>query len=291
MKIQAFCALLVVLAIVGSGASAGASVQAAGHFTDPRGDNGGGAADVITVDASDDGKGVILVDVGFEPTQVLPQGDSIQLEFDTDRNPSTGDQAGGDYGLVIFGVPGSNPVAFAFFKLSQTGAVQIHADSLVVTWSLGHIAMRIAAADLGGPATFDFWVVSFHGDAANPDGFDFAPDRDSFTYRVGDAPTETLNIVGPVTAVKARAGKTWAIAYRITSVSGASLSTVEVACHASLGGKALSGRPTLAATATFGIALCSYKLPKSAGGKTLKGTMDLTYEGVTAHKTFVARVH
>jgi hypothetical protein len=268
--------------------SAGASVRTAGHLTDPRGDNGS-AADIITVDASDS-NGVISVDVGFEPVQILPQGDSIQLEFDIDRNPSTGDQAGGDNGLVMFGVPGPNPLAFAFFKLSQSGAAQIHVDSLVGNYSPGHVAMKIAAADLGGPATFDFWVVSFHGDPANPDGLDFAPDRGALTYRIGDAPTQTLNIVGPVTPVKARAGKTWAIAYRITSVSGASLSTVQLACHASLGGKALAGRPVFAATATFGIAECSFKLRKPSHGKTLKGTMDLTYEGVTAHRSFSVRV-
>src|SRR5262245_8425316 len=205
MKTQRICVLLIALAIVGTGASARASVQAAGHFTDARGDNGS-AADVVMVDASDN-SGTISVDVDFEPTEVLPPGDSVQLEFDTDRNPSTGDQYGGDYGLVMFGVPGANPVAFAFFKLSQSDAVQIHVDSLSVTWSLGRVAMKIAAADLGGTTAFDFWVVSFHGDAANPDGLDFAPDRGSFTYRIGDAQTQTLGIVGPVTAVKARAGK------------------------------------------------------------------------------------
>jgi hypothetical protein len=288
MKIRAAYVLVVVLGIVGGAASAGASVQA-GHFADARGDNGS-AADVVTVDASDDGKGNISVDVGFEPTQVLPQGDSIQLEFDTDRNPSTGDRGGGDYAMVMFGVPGSNPVAFSFYKLSQSGATQIHVDSLSATWSLGHVAMKIAAADLGGPATFDFWVVSFHGDGANPDSLDFAPDQGTFTYRIGDAQTQTLNIFGPVTSVKARAGKPWAIAYRITSISGASLTTVEVACHASVGDKQLPGHPVFAATSTFGLALCSFKLPKSAHGKTLTGVMDLTYEGVIAHKSFTVRV-
>jgi hypothetical protein len=107
----------------------------------------------------------------------------------------------------MFAVPGPNPLAFAFFKLSQSDAVQIHVDSLSATWSLGHVAMKIAAADLGGAPTFDFWVVSFQGDPANPDGLDFAPDQGSFTYRLGDAQTQTLDITGPVTAVKARAGK------------------------------------------------------------------------------------
>ncbi len=111
-------ALVVVAAIVSGTVSAGASVRTAGHLTDPRGDNGS-AGDIIAVDASDS-NGVISVDVGFEPSQVLPPGDSIQLEFDIDRNPSTGDQAGGDYGLVLFCVPGPNPLAFAFFKLSRS---------------------------------------------------------------------------------------------------------------------------------------------------------------------------
>jgi|SRR5262245_39516100 len=190
----------------------------------------------------------------------------------------------------MFGVPGPNPLAFAFFKLSQSDAVQIHVDSLSATWSLGHVAMKIAAADLGVAATFDFWVVSFHGDAANPDAFDFVPDRGSITYRLGDATTQTLTITGPLTSVKARAGKTWAIAYRITSLSGASLSTVELACHASVGGRTLPGRPIFAATALFGIAECAFKLPRSSRGKTLKGVMDLTYEGVTAHQSFSVRV-
>jgi hypothetical protein len=289
MKTATLCSLLAGLAIFGGGASAGASVQAAGHFTDPRGDNGS-AADVLTVDASDS-NGTISVDVGFEPSQVLPQGDSIQLEFDTDRNPSTGDQDGGDYGLVMFGVPGPNPLAFAFFKLSGSSAVQVHVDSLSSTYALGHVAMKIAAADLGGTTSFDFWVVSFHGDASNPDAFDFAPDRGSFTYRIGDAQTQTLNVFGPVTALKAHAGKTWAVEYRVTSISGASLDTVQIACHGSLGGKALAGHGSFVAIAGHpGFAICQYKLPKSARGKTLKGTMDLTYEGVTAHESFAVRV-
>jgi hypothetical protein len=68
------------------------------------------------------------------------------------------------------------------------------------------------------------------------------------------------------------------------------LSTVQLACHGSVGGKALVGRPLFEATATFGIALCSFMLPKSARGKTLRGTLELTYEGVTAHKSFAVRV-
>jgi hypothetical protein len=247
--------------------------------------------DLETVDASDDGKGTVFVDVGFEPTQVLPVGDVVQLEFDTDRNVATGDESGGDYGLLLLGTGGPNPVGFAFFKWSGSDFVQVHVDSLVTTWSLGHVAMKIAASDLGGTTGFDFWVLSVHGDTPQPGAADLAPDRGFWTYGIGDAQTATLSITGPVGALKARAGKRYSIAFIVASVSGAPLTTLQLACHASIAGKTISGRAGFGGTATRGVATCSLKLPKRARGKVLKGVLDLTFEGVTNHQTFSARVH
>lgn len=280
----------IVLAVLMVGGTSASAATAPGHFADAR-DDGGTAADLATVDVSDDGAGVMSIDVGFVPNEVLPVGDHVELDIDADQNVSTGDESGGDYRLVMFGVSGANPVGFAFFKWSGSEFVQVHADSLQVTWSLGHVVMKIAAADLGGATAIDFWVWSLHGDNPQRGDFDVAPEDGSWTYRLGGALTQTLTVRAQVGVVRARAGKTYSITFVISSVSGNPLTTLQLACQGSIRGKTIPGKAGFNGTATRGAATCYLKLPKSARRKTLEGVFDMTFEGVTTHNSFVVRLH
>ena len=60
-----------------------------------------------------------------------------------------------------------------------------------------------------------------------------------------------------------------------------------VTCKATIGGAAV---PVKAKRLRNGVAACVWSLPRSASGKQLKGSVSVTTKGVTASRSFVARV-
>jgi hypothetical protein len=59
-----------------------------------------------------------------------------------------------------------------------------------------------------------------------------------------------------------------------------------IACRGSLAGKKLTGRGAFAADEVA----CSWRLPKSASGKRLSGSVSVTFQGVVAKRSFGLRV-
>ena len=85
---------------------------------------------------------------------------------------------------------------------------------------------------------------------------------------------------------KAVAGKTFTVSTEVTNngrgVKGA------VTCTAKLGGKPLSGAHHTSTAA--GKATCSWRLPGSAHGKSLTGTIKETYKGKHVSRSFSTKV-
>ena len=69
--------------------------------------------------------------------------------------------------------------------------------------------------------------------------------------------------------------------------TGAQVKSGAVSCTATIGRKRLRVR---SARFRNGLAACSWQVPSSAAGKTLRGTVRLTFEGATTSRTFVRRV-
>ena len=108
---------------------------------------------------------------------------------------------------------------------------------------------------------------------------------------VGPLPNLSTVNIDLAKANNAPAGLKASEEMQLINSSGNPLSTLQLACQGSIGGKTIRGNADFKGIATGGAATCYLKLPKSARGKRLEGVFDLTFEGVTTHNTFVVRVH
>jgi len=85
---------------------------------------------------------------------------------------------------------------------------------------------------------------------------------------------------------KPKAGSTVVASVRVTK-GGSPLRPTRVACSASIGSAKVKG----ASKAASGLASCLFKTPKSAKGRTLRGSVSFSADGTTFTKPFAAKLH
>jgi len=88
-----------------------------------------------------------------------------------------------------------------------------------------------------------------------------------------------------VSPAKPKAGSTVVAAVRV-SVGGAPVRPTGIACAGTIGSAKLKGAPKAAS----GSASCLYRTPKSAKGKTLRGTISFSARGTKLAKRFVVKL-
>ena len=214
--------------------------------------------------------------------------------LDTDGNPSTGDPQGDGADYAIQLVSG----AVDLFQWSNNDYVPAPSQSsLVYSYTAGGPMIKVSAADLGKAKALSFSVFAASGitvdSSGNPDfsnsAADFAPDAGHGTYSYKVLTKLTLSVVVFTTTPKpARAGKLFAAGLAVTeSDTGGPVKSGTVTCAATVGGKQLAAAAHAVAN---GIALCAWRLPKTAKGKTIRGTVTLVVQGVKAAKSFSVKV-
>jgi hypothetical protein len=277
-------ALFVALSVAspaGSAPFAPAAIHApsAMFFSDAAGDSGA-APDITDVDVGNDvvaGPIVFWITLPNRPDDLVA-GDSLAVLLNTDRNPDTGG-GGIDYGI---GVDGES---VGLGRWDGTTLAPVEAPSLVARFSKVDKAIRVAIHpnDLGGTTAFDFFVGAFSGDDLDsaPNG----PPGWSYTLISG---RPVLSIAGSAVLPKRPlAGKPLAVAMQVVRGDiNEVLAQGKVTCSLKVGTKSV--RATRSGF-TSGVAFCSWKVPTSAKGKLLRGTISLTYGGVTAKKSFSVR--
>lgn len=248
-------------------------------FTDPGGDSGG-APDVTAVAVTNDAAGNMTFTVRTNQAALAADA-AVLIVFDIDQNPQTGSN-----GVeAVFAVASDG---WEFVKWNGSQLAPASAASANGSYANGVATFKVSKADLGGIEKFTFWAEAYQVDASgNVVAQDSAPDgSDAYEYAI--AKPLTLR-AGTATAVPARprAGKAFAVRTRITrGDTGGPLASGTVRCAVRVGTAPLRAGGRVAG----GVAVCNMTIPKKAKGKLVRGTMTITFRGVSTTKTFAYRV-
>ena len=254
--------------------------KADASYTDPAGDSGT-APDITAVTAANDPAGTNLTfTVRTNQPTLLPDA-AVFIVFDTDQNAQTGSS-----GVESFFIISSD--GWEFVKWNGTQFAPANATSANGSYANGVATFKISKADLGVGAKFTFWSDTAQFDAnGNVTGEDTAPNGDD-AYEYVIAKPLSLR-AGTTTTVPARprAGKAFAVRARITrGDTGGPLASGAVTCTVRVGTAPIRATGRVAA----GVAVCNMTIPKTAKGKLVRGTMKVTFQGVSTTKTFSYRV-
>lgn len=220
---------------------------------------------------ANDNEGVLTIGLHIHNRTSFVGSEAYGVFFDTDLNPATG-AAGAEYrvrltseGTILGKWDGTK-----FQPLSTMAAAE---------WRPGYgPVFQINTSDMDGVKSFGF--IIFATDGVNGD---LAPNSGSWSYEL--TPLE-LTIQG-LAVDRAKAGRPFSA--RMAIVRGdlnAPLAEGTVACTARLGAKTLGGTGSFAGGRT----VCSWRLPKTARGKRLAGTVAVNFQGVDARRSFSIRV-
>jgi len=292
VTVIAFAALGIALPVAafGSAAHTAANTQT---YPDSTGEDPS-APDITSVVVSNDDAGNITfkIDVSNRPTFTSDM--AFFLLLNTDNNTSTGDTdlLGSDYLVEL------DPGAVGLGKWNGSNFdFSVAQSSLTFSYDATGATIHVSQADLGGVKVLAFAAEAISGivtDASgNPDltnaHRDLAPDpgHGLFTYNVLTKLilARTAFTTTPVTA-KAGSGFSASLAATENDTNGP-VTGATITCVATLKGKRLPATHALG----NGVASCFWRLPKTAKGLTLRGTITVTKQGAKLVKSFAVKVH
>ena len=295
----ALCAL-VALVVVGAGHAGGAAARAnSATFPDSTGEDAQGP-DIVTVRVANDDRANLTFTVNIPNRPTLTGDMIVLLSLDTDANPASGDpeSLGSDYAIELDG-PLTGQAGVALFRWNGTEftADGVAQRSLVFSYANGAATIRINASELGATRRFSFGVIAVSGVVLAPSGepdftnirVDLAPDAGHglHSYDVRTAPPSLVVRSFRSSPARPRAGRPYTVSGTVArSDTGAVIQSGRVICRASIAGRTLRGRPAF----VRGRASCSFSIPASASGKTIRGSMTVVSLGVRKVQSFSARI-
>jgi hypothetical protein len=242
----------------GSSPSLGAAVT----FTDPAGDSNG-APDITTVAIGDDFETGTITLAVKAPGGPQTSDSVLNVWFDVDKNPATGDQNGNEFitAVDMVGHWGFWHWNGSDWESALSPTVHLGKDGETQVWSFNK-------TDLGGTAGFATYVVG----AVRGGGRDRAPDAGAWTYDLATEPPPpdlgTPMIGNPFTTpLNPIAGRRFTVSFWVTwSETTEAVTSGTMICNPTVAGK------TLRHVESFknGQARLSFTIPKSAKGKLLK---------------------
>ena len=286
---------LAVLAAVFAVATAGAANSVT--YQDSTGENPA-APDITTIVVSNDDAGMITFRINIPNRATLTPDILVDMLLDTDANPATGDpdNLGADYAIELF------RGEVALFKWDGTGLTRRIGDppatTLIYQWSNG-VSFKISAFELGNTKKLGFGVLAVSGitfdPTTNEPNFDnavadFAPAGTAgfYSYDVKIAPARVVFKSLKTAPASPKAGGTFTVRMAATrSDTGAAIVNGRVACAAKAGTRTM--RPT-SARFVAGQAVCVFSVPRGSTGKTIRGTIKITFEGKTLTRPFSAKI-
>jgi hypothetical protein len=254
-------------------------------FSDTAGDSGT-AADLTSVTVSNNDAGDYTFTVGTASTFVTP--DVVIIYFDTDTNADTGSPSGAEYSLLDFESDDSwvfekwNGTDWGDAPAKSTVHVRLSGDSKTLTFNVNK-------SEIGGGNGFDFYVYSGREDN---DDDDYGPDgRSLWHYDFHQKVTLTL-AAGRASAAKA--GGSWVLGIGALRSDNGKLVGDEgtITCSATAGAVKLAMAQKAFVSGGGGngsAAVCSFSVPKKLKGKTLHGSIAVTFDGSTVKKAFTAK--
>ncbi len=295
----ALCAALAALAAAapGSQASPAKPLQNSVTLQDSKGEDALGP-DIDTIVVSNDDKGNLTFVINI-PNRATFTGDMIiDILFDSDSNPATGDPNGADYAIELNALGG--PAGVGLFRWDGTtfSAAGVSQTSLIFSYANGP-TIKISAAELGGTKRFNFVVLATSGVVLDPatgePSFanahnDLAPDPGHGLY------SYDVKIIPPTLVVRSSGTKPLAprpdrpfTAFLVAARSdtGALVQSGKVTCKATIAFKPIKASSSGVAN---GRASCTWLIPKTAKGKKIRGSVTLEAEGLKATRSFTAKI-
>jgi hypothetical protein len=273
-------------------------------FEDSTGENSS-APDIARIVVSNTDVGLVSFRVNIPNRPQLGQDMLILLYVDTDNNAQTGaavesgEPPGTDY--VIELIRGEA----ALYRWDGTAFTRRVGDPPFITLSFAYansgITMRINRTELGNTTRLRFYVFALSGLAVDPTTgesfcqtppcpFDDAPGGGAglYPYQVIVA-KPTLQVRGLATTPKLPiAGKRFTMKVSaIRSDTKALVRNGRVTCRGRAGKAVLKAQ---VARVVGGAITCTWLIPVTAKGKTFRGSAAVRFEGLTATRSFSARI-
>ncbi len=294
--------MVVALPTVASGAFSAPAVPAGAAantttYQDSSGENPA-APDITTLTVSNTDAGVIQFRVAI-PNRAQFTPDMLLLLFvDSDANPSTGDptELGADYVMEIFGGEA------ALFRWDGTNFTRRAGDPPATSLIFGYqggVTITISAAELGNTKKFGFSFIAVSGIAIDPTTSDL-----DFTNAVADiAPAANaglyqyeVKITPPTLVVRSMkatpknpiAGRSFTLRLvAARSDTNAVVQNGRVTCVGRIGNARVRAQVQ---RVQGGAAVCTWNIPLAAKGKTFRGSVTVSFEGLRAQQGYSARV-
>jgi hypothetical protein len=306
-----------------AGVVAFAAAMAGGAFADQSYPDATGDAqagtDITGMTVTNDASGGIGIQVGA--ASPLVGNHAFMIFIDADKNQSTGD-LGDEYWLY-----GGPDVGIGFLAWNGSQWADSNPAGFSVGAAAANVMdFRFTQASIGNTTSFNFAVVSVSIDESGGQftfkGWDAAPDRGYHTYDVAttqcanakdddgdgkidsqdlgcsattdddesDEPVAVTIKVGKakVTPARPKSGGKAVVSVPVTNVgTGTEIDGGSVVCAAKVvSGKALRGIGKVVA----GRAVCTFKVPVGLKGKTVRGTVGVTYKTAKGKAPFSFKV-
>ena len=285
---------LVALPAAASGALSAPTVSTANSTTynDSVGEDPA-APDITTIVASNDDAATITFKINIPNRPTYAADIAVVMFLDSDANQATGDpeSLGADYiiqliqgEILLFKWDGSD------FTIAATQS------SLSYAWASGP-TIRINAADLSNTRKLLFDVTAVSGLVFDPQTGaidctnckrDFAPVIGFYQYNVVvQKPTLVVRSLKP-TPAKPAAGRPFTLKLvAARSDTGAVVQNGRVTCVGRVGSARLKASVQ---RVQGGAATCTWTIPATAKGKTFRGSVTVSFEGLKAAQSYAGKV-
>lgn len=169
---------LLVGGVVAAMLAAGGAALAAHGYSDPAGDVNA-APDITSIEVFQGAPGVLGMRLSIGNYQTLPPESWVNVWFDVDSNPNTGDA--GDEAVVRYLSDGG----VELYTWNGSELVQRAADGIAGAFSAGVLTLSVPRSSIAVAETFQILVVSSRGQAVGSEELiasDFAPDVGRAAY-------------------------------------------------------------------------------------------------------------
>jgi hypothetical protein len=291
--LAAAAALLVALPAAALGSSSRNASNSV-RYPDSTGEDAA-APDITSTVVSNDDAGLITFQINVSNRPSFTQDMLLDIPLDTDNNKRTGDpQAdGAEYDIEL------QPGVVALFKWSGSDyGSSVAAPSLVYSYTAAGATIKIKASDLGDVKEFHFFSDLTSGitlDAQGKPDFtnahdDASPDPGHATFDYKVQTKLSLQFVSLKGApFPAKAGKLFAVGLAANeSDTAGPVKSGTVACTASIAARHVASKVAVVAN---GVAVCEWKIPPTAKGKTIRGSVSLSVQGTKLSRGFSAPIH
>jgi hypothetical protein len=264
---------------VGGASPTSSNRSSAVHGYDDYIEDVAGAPDICAQNAVTNDNVSLTMGIHVHDRSAFSADDAYRIYLDTDSNPSTGstttdEPAGAELLVEVL------DDASILRRWTGTAYEDVSPQpSIPTVWISGYGPLfDIQREDLGGVEGFTFVIVTTNGA-----DHDLAPDSGSWKYTLS-----ALELTaGPLHMGRAQAGKPFVAAMTVVrSDLELELEEGTIACPAKAGAKRLAGKGRFAGV----LLVCTWRVPKNARGKRLGGSVAVTFQGVTAKRSFNVKV-